>query len=739
MNKLCTLFFTIGLIFDFTIGVLHSVYAQEEEFTLEEITVTAEKREENVQKTSISMSIVTPEAISKKSLNKVEDILQNVIGVQLQGAGGAADGGAESIFIRGIGLNNMDMQWGDPAVTLSIDGVQQQRESALFNSMVDVERVEVLRGPQGTLYGRNATGGAVNVVLVQPKDTFEVSGTVNIGNYNARSIQGVINIPVHSKFALRISGIKDKRDGYISGGPRDRWRDNTSARLKAQFKASENMTLTGTFEYNSVKETPQESVPPSNLNTDDPWYNLDPRITATDKYDQKKTSSANLQFDWNIGDWTVLTFIPTMLKWERSSWMPRPVTGALDPSQTTPNLWEETQYTYEARFANAEDSKLIWVLGGFFWDSETGGVGRGQLLESPQPRVEFLDRPTGSWAIFGQSTYPVSDRFRVVAGGRYSYDDRTSRYRIYQTNDPAEGEDLMIIYDSGVKEVGNLSKKFTYKFGLEYDIAEDSMGYIQVSSGYKPGGITFSQLLDENMNFVNLAESKFKPENSLAFELGSKNRFLNNRLQINGALFYTTYDNMQVQNPVIINPGTDEQEFMMRVVNAGTSKMYGIELETTWLLTAKDRLTIGMSSMKGTYGKLFVMSGSPPGVFPPYFLEEDITGTTMANMPRFNLQLGYEHNWNLGDYGMLSMGFDTNYKTKYYNRVETFLDASLVPSHHISDTYLNWSSQSDSWGVGVFVKNLENKAIALDTRGAGTEVMLNTPRTFGIRLTYRYF
>ena len=709
----------------------------DEEFTLEEITVTAEKREENVQKVPIALSIVTSEEIEKKSLTRVEDILRNVIGVQMQGAGGAADGGAESIFIRGIGLNSMDMQWGDPAVALSVDGVQQQRESALFNSMVDVERVEVLRGPQGTLYGRNATGGAVNVIMIQPKDYFEASGTVTLGNYNARGFEGIVNIPLHSKVALRIAGIKEERDGYITGGPRDRYRKNTSARLKAKFEASEDIILTGTFEYNSVKETPQESVPPSNLNTDDPWYNVDPYITATDKFDQKKTSSYNLELNWNIGDFTMFTFIPTMLKWERSAWMPRPVTGAINPDQTEPNLWEETQYTYEARFANTPDSKLIWVLGGFFWDSKTGGVGEEELMESPEPRVDFLDRPTGAWAIFGQSTYPVTDKFRVVVGGRYSYDDRSMQYRIIQTNDPAEGEDLELIYDSGVREANNVNKKMTYKFGLEYDIAENSMSYIQASSGYKPGGLTFSQLLDENLEFTNLEATKFDPEETLAFELGSKNRFLNNKLQLNATLFYTYYDNMQVQYPVIINEGTDEQEFIMRVVNAGRSEMYGLELESTFLVTRMDQLTVGISSMKGKYGELFIQSGNPPGV-PGFGPLVELTGSTMANMPAFNLQLGYEHTWDLGDYGMLSASFDTNYKTKYYNRAETYLDATFVPAHHISNLFLNWSSLSDRWNVGAYCKNLEAEAIALDTRGNGTEIMLNDPRTFGIRLTFRY-
>jgi len=734
------IFFTIALGFGLLFGDLPLVKAQESdsgEFTLEEITITAEKRVENMQKTPISVSLVTSEDIQEKSLGSVQDMLQNVVGVQLQGSGGAADGDSESIFIRGIGLNNMDMQWGDPAIALNVDGVQQQRESALFSSMVDVERVEVLRGPQGTLYGRNATGGAVNVIMAQPKDHFEASGSLQFGNYNARSLEGILNVPAGSKLALRFSGIEERRDGYITGGARDRYRDNASARLKALYKPFEAMTLTGTVEYNKVKETPSESVPPSNLNSDDPWHNVDSRITATDAYNEKETWTYSLQLNLDILDWTVFTFIPTMSKWNRSSWMPFTVTGQINPSQTTPDLWEETTYTYEARFANAADSKLIWVLGGFLWDSKTGS-GMGQtLVESVEPTVQFLNRPSDSWALFGQTTYSVTDRFRVVAGGRYSYDDRTTRYRIYSTNDTSGGDALVLTYDSGIKEVGNLSKKFTYKTGLEYDIAEDSMAYIQASTGYKAGGITFSQMLNENNEFTNLAETKFKPETSLAFELGSKNRFLDDTLQINGSLFYTDYENMQVQYPIMVNEGTEDEERIMRVVNAGPSKMYGIELESTWLITAMDSLTANVSSMKGTYGELIVVSGNPPGV-PGFGPAVDLTGSTMANMPRFNIQLGYKHTWNIGDHGSLSASFDTNYKTAYYNRIETYMDYVRVPAHHISDLYLNWTSQTGRWSAGAYAKNLEDKAIALDIRGNGTEAMLNDPRTFGIKVSVKY-
>jgi iron complex outermembrane receptor protein len=168
--------------------------------------------------------------------------------------------------------------------------------------------------------------------------------------------------------------------------------------------------------------------------------------------------------------------------------------------------------------------------------------------------------------------------------------------------------------------------------------------------------------------------------------------------------------------------------------------MYGIELESIWLITPRDTLTVGFSSMKGKYGKLFATTGffdpvtRSMGVVPA----RDLTGTEMANMPRFNLQLAYDHVWDLGDYGILSASIDTYYKTEYYNTIETYVTGALVPDHHISNIYLNWSSASNTWSAGSFVKNVERKAIILRTMGGGREALLNNPRIYGLYITYRF-
>jgi iron complex outermembrane receptor protein len=428
--------------------------------------------------------------------------------------------------------------------------------------MMDVERVEVLRGPQGTLYGRNATGGVVNVVMVQPKDYFEFSGKVGYGNFNARNLQGVVNVPVNSKLAMRVAAAVEKRDVYIKGTPLPYFHESSAYRVKARYNLHEDITLTGTMSYGAVEETPLHiyMIPMSNMSTDDPWWNPN-AFTTYDRVNEKQTWNYNFQFDWNIGDWTVLTFIPTVIYNERVS-RGSQVEGLFDMMGSD----EQTQYSYEARFANPADSELIWVLGGFYFDSESPKT-QG-ISVSPTPTAQLLQRPTGSWALFGQLTYPFTDSLRIVGGLRYAYDDRSSLYRIYQTNNPAEGEDLVLVYDTGELEREYISKEPTYKLGLEYDIAEDSMVYIQAASGYKAGGTSISRQVSDDLGLTALEATQYDPEESLNFELGSKNRFLDNRLQINGSLFYTVYDSAQAQFPIMLDEGTDEEQMIMQVVNA---------------------------------------------------------------------------------------------------------------------------------------------------------------------------
>jgi len=734
MRKKYIWLLTIATGFTLVFGGLPSVYAQKsdgDEFTLEEITVTAEKHIKDVQKTSLSVSVLTGDQIQEKSYNAITDMLQNVVGLQIQGAGGSNNNGAK-LFIRGIGLNNLDTAYGDPAIALNVDGIQQQRGIALTNSTMDVERVEVLRGPQGTMYGRNATGGAVNIVMVQPKDKFEASARMQLGNYNAQTYEAMINVPIDSKLALRVSGIKDKRDTYMTYPGAEGYQDQTTSRLKVQYKPNDDLSLIGTVEYRKDKsQSNWGSVPYSALSSNDPW-SVSPSSANSGSSSSIWNDSMNysLNLVWNIMDMTTFTFIPSMSKNKLHQDLSKLTAGGAGP-EPYPN---STQYTYEARFASAADSKVTWTLGGFLWDSSVSNAA-AQLSTAAGWQISQGDRPTGSWAAFGQATYPVTDRFRAIAGLRYSFDKKKQDYRVYYND--ANG---VKTYDSGIVSYGENITKPTYKVGMEYDLGTASMAYLTASSGYKSGGVTFDSTMLQgdpsgtSYELTGLAAHKFGEENSMSYELGSKNKLLNNRLQINGDLFLTAYKGMQVQMWKRIN-ATDLDPSMF-ILNAGKTNTYGAEIETTLLVTSNDRVTSSISSMYGKYHDLIVqndlMSFQGGGSGTPTNLD----GVTMANMPKLTLQLGYTHTFDLADYGTMSTTLDSTYKTKYYNSIEISNAGCEVPSYHISDFYLSWISPKGMWSASANVKNIENKAIALMASAQG--VTLNSPRTYSASLTVKY-
>ena len=220
---------------------------------LEEVVVTAQRREENVQRTAIAITAISGQDIVKRGDTSLDAVLAATPSVQIQGNSSGAQ-----VYVRGIGSNN-DPVYGNPAVNLNIDGVYQQQPAAVTGGMYDIARVEVLRGPQGTLYGRNATGGSINVITNDPSDGFAGSGSIQLGNYSQKRVEGMVNAPVTDTLAVRVAFTSERRDGYLSNGDSDA--DSIAARLKILYKPSDDLRLLVGASYIDEKGSPQGSVP----------------------------------------------------------------------------------------------------------------------------------------------------------------------------------------------------------------------------------------------------------------------------------------------------------------------------------------------------------------------------------------------------------------------------------------------------------------------------------------------
>ena len=685
--------------------------------TVQEVIVTAERHRSPVQKTAASITALTGEELRDKGQTTVESALRNVTGVEVQAS---PQGG--QLFIRGVGANG-DSNWVDPSVALMFDNVYSGRAERVFASMYDVDRVEVLRGPQGTLYGRNATGGTVNVITRNPVFAREGAFNLQVGDYGLRHGNAALNVPVNDALALRVALLREKRDGYFSNGAVAS--DLTGARVKVLMKPTPALSLlatvdtienkgagatTAAYSY-SADVPPFVTWPTYPGGLSDPWQ-VDGLHPAEER--KARFTTWSLEANWDLG-WGNLTLIPAYTTSHRYL-NTNLITGIAVPPGLAASVWEENQATAELRIASAPRAATRWVAG--LYHFKTDNTQTGTVPQSGVPTWETygVSVPTRSDAIFAQLTQPVSATLRVTAGARYTRDARRENYGV---------RSLVGGYDSGILSARNDYSAVNYKAGIEYDLAPASMLYAQVASGYKAGG--FSTTTTPPVAYA--------PEKLTAFELGSKNRFLGGRLQLNAELYYYLYKNYQVQYQDYGAPSPNPDDapgsvyFAQYVVNADTGRNRGGEAELRYRMTPDDEIGIALAFADARYGSF----AQPQLAW--------VGSTPVANTPRRTAHLSYKHDWYLASGARLTFNVTTKLSDGYRVALTQGLpggDQHLwQPGYRRSDLYLTRHSPDEAWTAGLWVRNLENRAQVANALPFG-RVQITDPRTVGANLGYTF-
>jgi len=771
MKKLYTTLITMNLGL-FLIITNFTSYAQEsskDEFTLEEITVTAEKRVEDVQKTALSVTAINGDSIRDAAQNTLESVLRDVASAQV---GYGNRGGY--VYIRGVGAY-VDTSLADPAVAVMQDSVYNGNSLSAFGAMYDLERVEVLRGPQGTLYGRNATGGTVNVVSKNPTHNFEGTGNFQIGDYNLKHFDGAINFPISEAWAARVAMLREQHDGYMSSGDMDA--NNLSIRTKLLYEPNDKLSLMGTFTYYWERSKGSNTVPipgsAGNLrgggpgpftvpdengdgigddfldaNGDrveggngivdivdtgwvvpagsDAWTN-DQWHPAGSLYAWSKTYS--LDVNWTMS-WGTLTIVPSYLEsfnhnvdshlaGVSHSTKPYAVDALGDGQKRG-----RKQTTGEMRLSSLPDSDFIWTIGLYYMKTDDSGDPTQDIVQDAIDSgrgyaVQNYYSPGTTKAIFGQATYPVTDWFRVTAGVRRSTDTMSKDYRFVLV------DGTTLILDSGVIEYDQDVTSTTYKGGIEFDVAENSMLYAQVATGFKQGGLNTSA-----------PPTKFDPETLVAYELGSKNRFLNNRMQVNVEAYYYIYDNMQAQAFATAPVGdTGYTAGLMAILNAEKTKPKGIDLEIDYMLTQNDLVKVSAAYMDAKYGTFILPPNQDAGQTSDTI--NDMTDKPIANSPKWSGTLAYEHTWSLDSGASVIGKFDTKISSGYATTAEQYLPGWWQGGYHKSNLNVTYHSANGKWNAGAWINNLE--CVALTTYVTPLyRRMLQPPRTFGLSVSFNF-
>jgi len=785
------------------------VAAEDSTLGLEEVVVTAQKREQSFQDLAISAAVLSAEALEQKGISQVQDALRSVPGVKIQNVAGTGSG---RVFIRGIGTTSGDEFDGIKAngVSLNLDGVQSQNASNTLGSMFDVERVEVLKGPQGTLYGSGALGGVVNVITAKPKHEFEGRLKVQKGNYGQQTVQAMLNLPISDTFAVRVTGTTDERDGFVdkpdwlTEDGEAGWRqvadnagmsydpiitpdgtmvfpgfglllgpivggvdaassvfgnygaqDNEGYRIKALWTPSDDLSLLLTYDSQEQRGTSPTWINSDNVRKGDlvsfglvqetegtppappafataSWYET--------RYFSRDAETITAELGYHIDGFADLTATVSHNEIED---LGQELTLSM-LQNNIPSLQE--QDVYELRLNSLADSDVVWVAGIYMQKTDRDYVvNPDQFAPSPADGsyvYQNYAKPFDNANVYGQMTMPLSEDLRLTLGGRYSTTSDDVTYSLYKTANPCTTTfpGSCPTYDTVAEENffttgGDNDGMFTWKVGLEYDLAEDRMMYAQVATGAKAGGLQFANTSVPITVSAALDLDSYDAEESISLEIGSKNRLLDNTLQINGALFYTEWDNMQINTLVCAVANCDftgslsSNTTYVAWYNATKSTQYGLELDVTWLATENGRVAFSSSFMKGEYGATDYIWQAPG-----FEGAVNLDGMEMANTPAYSGNLSYTHTFPMGDDAFVEATIEEEFSDSYQVTHEWWWLGATQDSY--MRTNVSVAFHSGPIDINVFARNLENETTIQSVFPFG--VQGGEPRIYGASLSYNF-
>jgi iron complex outermembrane receptor protein len=639
---------------------------------LEEITVTARKRSENLQDTPVAITAVSAAAIERKGMTQITDLTASTPSLTLQGSAPlSGNSSAAVVFMRGIGQIDFTIST-DPGVGVYVDGVYVARSAGAVLDLVDVERIEVLRGPQGTLFGRNTIGGAINVVSQAPASEFGGFVTGTIGSSERRQLQGAIDLPISDTFHTKFSGLYHRREGYVTRlQTGEKLGDDDSLSGRAQFEWRPNAVFEAELSIDATKKREAQAgvVPLAIDGTAFPLAFLEnARIIGGSCAASPNTSLGCFGSAWETHDpYTTNATRPTRsdantfgagltLNWALDRVNIKSITAyrtmdaafSRDTDNTPFNFLysdisqNQKQFSQELQFTGrAFNDRLKW-LGGLYYFRETafenyisaGDVNGAQGLN---------DTKNSNYAIFGEATYDLTPRLHLTAGLRYT--DETKRFRT----------DAKII--SGIRSpigtriVADTSwNQRTYKeasprFTLAYDATDDLMAYVTYSKGFKSGGFN-ARYSSPVPNLIS-----FDPEFATLYETGLKYQTPQRNLRLNLAAFRTDYSNVQTEYSV---PGV----LGALTGNAAAAKIDGVELEANWIPVAKLEIDGTVSWLDARYTE------STPATIGVR------AGNKLPLTPKWSASLSASYPFDLGAGGTLTPRVDASYRSAVYNTAD---------------------------------------------------------------------
>ena len=569
--------------------------AQEAQRTggLEEIMVTAQKRVESAQDVPISLSVFDSQMLERANIQRIEEIVWRTPNFTMM----RVNVGEPQFYIRGVGSTS-DSAAGDPTVGVFQDEIYVGRVSGAAFDVFDMERVEVLRGPQGTLFGRNTSGGAVNFVPNRPQQDFFASAELSYGNYDSIDGRLVLNGGLTDTLAGRLSVSHREHGGYsenITTGAELDDEDNWSVRAQLLFEPSDASRLLLGYDYVTDDTAGNARVPFPVFDTGQvgAGNNLALRAlraiwpagsdvrkaySVPESFQERDINglTARFEHDASYGTWTLLGgWRHVELAWYEDLDGLKPF-GNAGPPFPPPYGWvlknrdvvdeDAEQFSLETRLASPADSTLQWVAGLYYFTEEVNReesfLTRFSLLPAAGGDVTFFqDVDSMTYAVFGQATYPFTDQFSATLGLRYSHDDKEAD-QLAINNDPTDTTPGIPLFPGQPYDIkaDDSWDSTTGRFALDYRTDAGQLLYASVSKGFKSG------IFPSQNNVVQNVGEATPPEEVWSYEIGAKTEWFEQTLRVNMAIFYMDYQDLQLFR---LNPQLVLVTFTEDTVNTG--------------------------------------------------------------------------------------------------------------------------------------------------------------------------
>ena len=725
--------------------------------SVEDIIVTARRTEESAQKTPLALTAFSGETLERTGAQQVTDLQGAVPNLNLVQGRGSSN--STNIYIRGVGQPDA-LQTFDPAVGVYVDDVYYSRIRGSQFDLLDLERVEILRGPQGTLYGKNTIGGAMKLVSRRPGQTFRARASAAYGDYDLMEFQGAVSGPVTDTLALGLSALHSERGGYVvDPATGAEYNDKNTSAARASLAWDPTSTFRVDLNVDYSKDDAGMTVGQATNSLTYLGYGVAyPVATPAPEYDFKtrttpglpnetrlETWGTALRMTWDLSDALTLKSITSYRELNTDDYIDFDATEleiadalvAVDQKQTS----QELQLTY--------DSGPLTAVGGLYYLKEDVSSHQESYnddllgpLYGNATFIRYIDDTleTTSKAAYANVSYAVTDALRLSAGVRYTKEEKD-----YARLTSVDSSFTMLIGGVPVP-VLNTSYAFAPPTGeyedtsimlsADYQLSPDAMVYARYSQGFKSGGF------NGRANSATEA-TEYQPETADSFEVGAKTQYWDNRLRLNLAAFMTKYDDFQARvSGIEVPPGGGVPTPVLSVINAGSLDIFGFELEGVLAPVRGLTLDTQIGFLEADYKEFndarFTAFGGSRAFQDPAF------------SPKWTLRVGGQYEWALDGGSSVTFGAAAKYRSRMALAVDntiintdTELPGMYQDSYWLYDARVVWSDAADRYSVGLYGQNLADEVYKTDAQEFSSIGNIRTayygaPRTWMIKVTAKY-